>query len=70
MPWFGTVKFSGSVADLVDERRHAELPRIPLSPEIIRHAVWLYHCFGVSFSDVEDLLAQRSLTVSYEAIRL
>ena len=26
-----TVKFSGSVADLADERRHAKLPRIPLS---------------------------------------
>ena len=66
----GTVKFSGSVADLVDETRHAELPRIPLSPEIISHAVWLYHRFGVSFRDVEDLLAQRGITVSYEAIRL
>ena len=39
-------------------------------PEIISHAVWLYHRFGVSFRDVEDLLAQRGLTVSYEAIRL
>ena len=28
----GTVKFSGSVADLVNETRHAKLPRIPLSP--------------------------------------
>ena len=42
--------------------------RIP--PEIISHAVWLYHRFGVSFRDVEDLLAQRGITVSYEAIRL
>ena len=39
-------------------------------PDIISHAVWLYHRFGVSFRDVEDLLAQRSITVSYEAIRL
>ena len=39
-------------------------------PEIISHAVWLYHRFGVSFRDVEDLLAQRGLTMSYEAIRL
>ena len=30
----------------------------------------LYHRFGVSFRDVEDLLAQRGITVSYEAIRL
>ena len=27
-------------------------------PEIISHAVWLYHRFCVSFRDVEDLLAQ------------
>ncbi len=38
--------------------------------EIISHAVWLYHRFCVSFRDVEDLLAQRGITVSYEAIRL
>ena len=28
-------------------------------PEIISYAVWLYHRFGLSFRDVEDLLAQR-----------
>jgi len=39
-------------------------------PEIISHAVWLYHRFCMSFRDVEDLLAQRGITVSYEAIRL
>ncbi len=38
-------------------------------PEIISHAVWLYHRFCMSFRDVEDLLAQRGITVSYEAIR-
>ena len=38
-------------------------------PEIISHAVWLYHRFGVSFRDVEDLLAQRGITVTYETIR-
>ena len=70
LPSRGTVKFSGRVADLVDETRRAELPRIPLPLEIISHAVWLYHRFGVSFRDVEDLLAQRGITVSYEAIRL
>ena len=37
-------------------------------PEIISHAVWLYHRFCMSFRDVEDLLAQRGITVSYEAI--
>ena len=38
-------------------------------PEIISHAVWLYHRFGLSLRDVEDLLAERGVTVSYEAIR-
>ena len=38
-------------------------------PEIISHAVWLYHRFCLSFRDVEDLLAQRGVTVSYETIR-
>ena len=35
-------------------------------PEIIGHAVWLYHRFCLSFRDAEDLLAQRGITVSYE----
>ena len=38
-------------------------------PEIISHAVWLYYRFALSFRDAEDLLAQRGITVSYEAIR-
>jgi putative transposase len=38
-------------------------------PEIISHAVWLYHRFCLSFRDVEDLLAERGVTVSYETIR-
>ncbi len=38
-------------------------------PAIISHAVWLYHRFSLSFRDVEDLFAERGITVSYEAIR-
>ena len=38
-------------------------------PEIISYAVWLYYRFGLSFRDVEDLLAQRRVTVTYETIR-
>jgi len=37
--------------------------------EIISHAVWLYHRFCLSFRDVEDLLAQRGVQVTYETIR-
>ena len=33
------------------------------------HAVWLYYRFALSFRDVEDLLAQRHITVTYETIR-
>ncbi len=43
--------------------------RHPVPPEIISHAVWLYHRFCLSLRDVEDLLAQRGVTVSHEAIR-
>jgi putative transposase len=39
-------------------------------PEIISHAVWLYHRFALSHRDVEELLAERGIQVSYEAIRL
>ena len=37
--------------------------------EIISHAVWLYYRFGISLLDVEDLLAERGITVSYETVR-
>jgi putative transposase len=39
-------------------------------PEIIAYAVWLYYQFALSFRDVEELLASRGVTVSYEAVRL
>ena len=38
-------------------------------PEIIRHAVWLYLRFTLSYRDVEELPAERGLDVSYETIR-
>ena len=39
-------------------------------PEIISYAVWLYYRFNLSHRDIEDLLAERGITVSYESIRL
>ncbi|MDG1387436.1 MAG: hypothetical protein P8P79_03305 [Halioglobus sp.] len=42
--------------------------RFPLN--IISYAVWLYYRFTLSHRDVEDLLAERGITVSREAIRL
>src|SRR4028119_1884183 len=38
-------------------------------PEVIRHAVWLYLRFTLSFRDVEELLVERGLEVSYETVR-
>jgi putative transposase len=38
--------------------------------EIISHAVWLYFRFNLSHRDVEELLAERGIQVSHEAIRL
>jgi len=38
-------------------------------PAIIRHAVWLYFRFTLSFRDVEELLAERGIAVSYETVR-
>ena len=37
--------------------------------EIISHAVWLYFRFQLSLRDVEELLAERGITVTYETIR-
>ena len=39
-------------------------------PDIISYAVWLYFRFNLSHRDIEDLLAQRGVIVSYESIRL
>ena len=38
-------------------------------PEIIQQTIWLYLRFTLSFRDVEDLLAERGIAVSYETIR-
>jgi putative transposase len=38
-------------------------------PDIISYAVWLYYRFNLSHRDIEDLLAERGITVSREEIR-
>ena len=38
-------------------------------PEIPSHAVSLYHRFSLSFREVEELLAERGVLGSYEALR-
>lgn len=37
--------------------------------EIISHCVWLYFRFSLSFRDVEEMMAERGVVVSYETIR-
>ena len=38
-------------------------------PSIIQHAIWLYLRFTFSYRDVEELLAERGLDLSYETVR-
>ena len=49
--------------DQLSYRRH----RFP--PPIIQHAIWLYLRFTLSHRDVEELVAERGLDVSYETVR-
>ena len=38
-------------------------------PDIIRRAVWMYFRFNLSFRDVEELMLERGVDVSYETVR-
>src|SRR3984893_9936836 len=49
--------------DQLSYRRH----RFP--PPVIQHAIWLYLRFTLSYRDVEELLAERGLDLSYETVR-
>jgi putative transposase len=40
------------------------------APDIISYAVWIYYRFNLSHRDIEDLLAERGITVTRESIRL
>ncbi len=52
---------------MINDRQRYARHRFP--PEVISHAVWLYHRFCLSFRDVEDLLAERGVVVTHETIR-
>lgn len=47
----------------ISYRRH----RIP--PHVIQYTVWLYARFSLSYRDIEDLMAERGLDISYETVR-
>jgi putative transposase len=66
----GTVKF-GIVIQCTDGHLHrTKLPRLPLPREVISHCVWLYFRFCLSFRDVQEMMFDRGIEVSHEAIRL
>jgi len=48
---------------------HLSYRRHRFPAPIIQHAIWLYLRFTLSYRDVEDLLAERGLDVSYETVR-
>ena len=47
----------------------ATTPPCRFPPVVIHQAIWLYLRFTLSFRDVEDLLAERGIVVSYETVR-
>jgi len=55
---------------LIDNPVMNTYKRYRFPPDIISYTVWLYHRFNLSCRDVEDLLAERGISVSYETIRL
>lgn len=54
---------------MISSVRSAPLKGYRFPRSIISYAVWAYHRFALSLRDVEDLLAERGVTVSYETIR-
>ena len=67
-------RFSGNVRQqnaaarkVIDQ--FAALRGICVTHQVIAQAVWLYDRFTLSLRDVEDLLAKRGVTVSYETVR-
>jgi putative transposase len=48
---------------------HLSYSRHRFPPAVIQHAMWLYLRFTLSYRDVEELLAERGLEVSFETVR-
>jgi hypothetical protein len=49
--------------------RQLSCKRHRFPPKLIRHSIWLYARFTLIFRDVEEMLAERGLDVSYETVR-
>ncbi len=52
-----------------EQARTLTYKRHRFPPEIIAHAVWLYFRFALRYRDVEELLAERGVILSYETVR-
>lgn len=48
--------------------KHISYKRHRFHPDIIKHAVWLYFRFTLSFRDIECMMAERGIDVSYETL--
>ena len=59
----GILPPSGTDMKPISFKRH----RFP--PDVIRLGIWLYYRFTLSLRDVEDLLAERGIDVTYETVR-
>ena len=64
---FGTCDLHG--ASVARRMKKIDYDGYRFPPAIIQQAVWLYFRFTLSFRDVEDLLAERGIMVSYETVR-
>ncbi len=49
--------------------RQLSFKRHRFPPDIIRHSVWLYARFTLNYRDVEEMVAERGLDISYETVR-
>lgn len=62
------------MANTAHDRQHRVMKpisyaRLHYPPSIVQHAVWLYLRFSLNLRDVEDILAERGLDLSYETAR-
>ena len=61
---FGVVKLSRKWQSSATTSQPPSYRGYRCPPEIISHAVWLYYRFGLSFRDVENLFAERRITLT------
>ena len=66
------IRLEGRPIISATQYEHAAAPlycRHRFPAEIISNCVWLYYRFALSFRDVEEMLAMRGVSLSYETVR-